>query len=358
MGELIRAALVAGPGQRPEVTEIELGNLRDDEVLVRIGATGVCHTDVAWADGELFDAFPVVLGHESAGVVDAVGRGVERVRPGDRVVLSLAHHCGHCAHCERGSPMLCARRSMNPPRLSRDGEPIVQGFGTGGLAEAAVVRDVSAIRIPDDVPLQTAAVIGCAVATGFGAVMNIAEVRPGSTTVVLGCGAIGLSVVMGAKVSGSERIVVVDPDAGRRAIAAELGATDAVADAAELGDLQPEGFDYAFEASGHSTVMTQAVRATRRGGTVTLIGAPPPEAILELPAFDFVVSQRRLLGCLTGDVRPNIDVDAYCRLYRRGLLDLDKLVTTTLPLDDVATAFDRSRRGDGIRTIVSAADVS
>ncbi|HVE75546.1 MAG TPA: alcohol dehydrogenase catalytic domain-containing protein [Actinomycetota bacterium] len=353
MGERVRAAVIDGAGSAPAVQEIELADLREDEVLVRISTTGICHTDVAWADGELFDEFPVVVGHESAGIVEATGKSVERVKKGDRVVLSLAHHCGHCAFCESGSPMLCDQREEKRPRLLRDGKPLVQGFGTGGMAEATIVRDVSAIKIPDDVPLEVASVAGCAVATGLGAVLNIAQVGAGSTVAILGCGGIGVCTLMGAKVSGAERIVAVDPSQARRDLAAKLGATDVLtSDEQAIKDLEPDGFDYVFECTGKTEPMEMAIRLTRRGGTVTVIGAPPPGSTFSIDALEFVVSQRKLLGCLTGDLRPNIDFDKYFRLYRRGLLDLDALITSTVSLEEIATGFERSRNGEGIRTLV------
>ena len=349
------AAVVMAAGQPPVVEEVTFADLRDDEVMVRLEATGVCHTDIACADGVVQREFPAVLGHESAGVVAEVGRAVERVKPGDHVVLSLAHHCGHCFYCERGSPMLCSARTQPRPRMTLEGLPVQQGFGTSGFAEATVVRDVSVVPIPSEVPLEVAAVMGCALATGFGAATNLAAVRPGSTVAILGGGGIGLSVLLGAAVSGAERIVVVDPDENRQAFALQLGATDVGANSEGLVDqfAARDGFDYVFEATGHTAAMQHAVAATRRGGTTTLMGVPDPSEMLSIPALEFVVSQRRLLGCLTGDLSPNVDFDAYFRLYLRGKLDLERFITARLPLGEIADAFDSSRRGAGIRTLVT-----
>ena len=324
-------------------------------MLVRVAATGVCHTDIACADGTVQRDFPVVLGHETAGVVERVGASVDRVSVGDHVVLSLAHHCGHCAHCERGNPMLCPRRTASPSRLTLDGADVAQGFGTAGFADHTVVRDVSAIRIPREVPLEIAALMGCALATGFGAATSIAGVTPGATVAVFGCGGIGLSVILGALASGAERVVAVDPDPARRQMAIDSGATDAAGRSSGLVEEVDagEGFDFVFEATGITSVMADAVSATRRGGTTTLMGVPDPEDRLSIPALDFVASQRRILGCLTGNLRPNIDFDSYCRLYLRGKLDLDRFISTRLPLADVAAAFERARGGEGIRTVVT-----
>jgi S-(hydroxymethyl)glutathione dehydrogenase / alcohol dehydrogenase len=349
--------VVAGPGQAPEIRAVELSSLRHDEVRVRLVATGVCHTDVAWADGQFFDVFPVVLGHESAGVVEETGSAVTTVRAGDRVVLALAHNCGHCRNCEMGHPMLCPRRTEQRPRLALDGEPLAQGFGTGGFAEQTIVPEASVIGVPDEVPLPIAAVVGCATSTGLGAVFNLAGVEYGTTVVILGAGGIGLSVLLGCQVAGAERIVVTDPDPRRRERALALGATEvALPDEQAVRALEPSGFDYVFESAGRAEAMELAVRLARRGGTVTLMGVVPPGTTIRLDARAFVPSQCRLLGCLTGDVRPHVDFDRYFRLYRRGLLDLPALVTSTVSLEDITTGFARCRDGEGIRTVVSISE--
>jgi S-(hydroxymethyl)glutathione dehydrogenase/alcohol dehydrogenase len=358
VGTSIRAAVVERSGALPDIQDVELAPVAGDEVLVRLAATGVCHTDVGWAAGE-YDAlegafpFPVILGHESAGVVEQVGGDVQRVRPGDRVVLTLAHHCGHCGYCARGTPMLCEQRVRNRTRHTRGGEPVVQGHGVGGFAEATVVREVSAIKIPDGVPMEVAALLGCAVATGVGAAVNIAQVRPGSTVAVLGAGGVGVSVVMGAKLAGAARIAVLEPNAARRGRATAFGATDVLgSDEPCAVALEPDGFDYVFESAGRTDAMEMAVRLARRGGTVTLIGAPRPDASIAIPALDFVASQKRLLGCLTGNVHPDIDIDAYCRLYLAGALPLDELVSARIGFDDVREGFRRTGEGEGLRTVV------
>lgn len=353
----VRAAVVAGPGRAPTVETITVADLLPWEVHLRPAACGVCHTDVAWADGDLTPTFPVVLGHECAGVVESVGSAVTRVAPGDHVVVSLTHHCGRCEQCERASPMLCTARTSRP-RLTLDGQHIEQGFGTGGFSEAVVVGESSAVPIPRELPLPVAALLGCAVATGLGAVATIARVEPGSRVAVFGAGGIGLCVVLGAVLAGAERVAVVDPDAERRRTATALGATDAVGTAEDLGDdlgdaFAGGGFDFVFEATGRPDVMATAYGAARRGGTVVLIGAPRPDARLDLPALAVAVSQRRLLGCLTGDLRPAVDLPRYARLYLAGRLDLDPLLTGSSPLDDVAAALDGCRQHRGIRTVVT-----
>ncbi|HEY2173048.1 MAG TPA: alcohol dehydrogenase catalytic domain-containing protein [Mycobacteriales bacterium] len=355
MTRQVRAAVVDGPGGSPCVTEVDLPAPGPDEVEIAIAAVGICHTDVAWAAGDLgagYD-FPVVLGHEVSAVVRDVGSQVSRVRPGDHVVLSLTHHCGHCAFCEAGTPMLCEQRTRARPRLRRHGDPLVQGYGTGGFAEATVVAENSVVRIPDTVPLAGAALLGCAIATGIGAVMNIARVEVGSTCAVIGLGGIGLSAVAGARLAGAASISVADPLAERRAAATRFGATETFEDAESLLAGRPgRGFDFTFEATGRPDAMAQAVAAARPGGTVTVIGAPRHDAQLTLPALDFVTSQKRLLGCLTGNVRPDIDVERLVRLVEAGRLDLEAFVTRRIPLDRIADGFGLVERGEGIRTVV------
>lgn len=357
MSIITRAAVVDNAGQNPALHEVELVDPGPGEVRVRVVATSVCHTDVAWADGELWPRYPVVPGHESAGIVEAVGPGVSRVRPGDRVAIALSLHCGHCRYCESGRPMLCEHHEDETSRISRDGEPVIQGFGSGGFSEQTVIRASSAVAIPDDVPMDVAAIVGCATSTGLGAVFNIANVEYGSRVAVLGAGGIGLSVVLGCTLAGVEQIVVADPNEQRRMQALDFGATD-VADATEdaLRELAPGGFEYVFETAGFPEPMELAIRMTERGGTATIIGAARPDADITINALDFVPSQRRILGCLTGNVRPNVDFDRYFRLYARGKLPLDKFISHHVRFEDIAVGFDNNRKKIGIRTVVDISE--
>jgi S-(hydroxymethyl)glutathione dehydrogenase/alcohol dehydrogenase len=354
MSRRVWAAVVERPGSPPSVQQIDLVDPDAGEITIDVEVTGICHTDVGWAAGEIWDSFPVVLGHESAGVVAAVGAGVTRVTKGDRVALSLAHHCGRCFYCETGHPMLCRERRAARPRFFHEGRPIVQGYGTGTFATATVVKESSAVKVPDDVPLEVAAIAGCAVSTGFGAVTNIAGVTPGAMVAVFGCGAIGLSAIMGCKISGAALIVAVDPVASRREAAQRFGATETVPPVeTDLQRLAPEGFDFVFECAGRTDAMEMAIRVTRRGGDVVLIGAAPRDATINVKALDFVVSQRHIHGCATGDIKPNVDFDRYFRLYREGLLDLDGLISSKVGLDGIEDGFRRHAHGEGIRTLVT-----
>jgi S-(hydroxymethyl)glutathione dehydrogenase / alcohol dehydrogenase len=359
MGTTVRAAVVTSAGSGPELGDVVLAPLADDEVLIRIAATGLCHTDVAWAAGDFGggdEQFPIVLGHESSGVVEAVGRPGGSVAVGDRVVVALTHHCGVCRYCERGEPVLCVHRDDNVRRITGLGGQIVwQSYGVGGFAEMAVVRASSLVQVPPDVPLATAAIVGCAVACGIGAVWNVAQVRPGSTVVVFGAGPVGMSVLMGAALAGAERVVAVEPNEARRALAMRFGATetrdftpDALSDLRDAGDV-----DYTFESAGKTVAMQAAVETTRRGGTITLIGAAPRGASLGIDALAFVERHLRLLGCLGGAVRPHEDIGRYFALYRRGVLPLDELVTGVVPLAEIGEAFAASHGGTGLRTVVT-----
>lgn len=357
MSTSARAVVVDAGGAIPTVQDIDLAELRFDEVLVRVVSAGVCHTDVAWADGVLFDEFPVVLGHECAGVVEAVGADVSRVRPGDRVGIALSHHCGHCRYCESGRPMLCRQRTSEPGRLSRHGEPLIQGFGTGGFAELIIVREASALRLPDFVSFDVAAIVGCATSTGLGAVFNIAKVEYGTAVAILGAGGIGLNVVMGCVVAGAGRIVVADPNPERRRLALEFGATEVIEPNEDaFRAVAADGFSYVFESAGSTEAMELAIRVTEPGGTVTLIGAPAPDAMIRINALDFVPSQRRILGCLTGNVRPNVDFERYFRLFAAGKLPLDRLITGSVAFDNIEEGMRRCRVAEGIRTIVRIAE--
>ena len=341
---LARAAVVAAVGEAPTVEDIDLVEPVDDEVLVAIGASGICHTDLSCASGVLGTSYPVVLGHEGACVVVACGPRTSRFAPGERVVVSVAHHCGHCSYCERGYPPLCVDRFSLRPRYSLRGQPVLQAYGTGTFTSMTVLRERSLAPVPDSVPLTVAAVTGCAVVTGLGAVLTHAKVRPGSTVAVCGCGGVGASMIMGARVSGAARVVAVDPDPDRRRLALEVGADDAVEpDPGVLSELQPLGFDYTFEAAGRTDAMELAVASAAPTGVITVTGLPSGEARLNLPVLEFTIAGKTLIGCNMGSMRPHVDFPAYFDLYSRGRLPLDALVGETLSLEQAADGFERAR---------------
>jgi Zn-dependent alcohol dehydrogenase len=312
-----------------------------------------------------------VLGHEGAGVVEGVGAGVTRVRPGDHVALSWTPACGECPECLRDLPQLCAVvwPAMNvgglmdgTTRLSRDGSPVFHYCFVSSFADAAVVPERSCVPIPHDVPFEIAGLVGCAITTGVGAVWRTAAVRPGDRVAVVGCGGVGLSALLGAVAAGAGTIVAVDAAPGKLDAARELGATETVvwAGSAEttadaVKEASGGGVDYAIEATGRPEAMLAAFLSTRARGAAVLIGIPPADAVLSLPAATIPRLERRVLGSVYGSSRPERDFPLTLDLYRRGRLPLDRLVTHRLPLDEVGRAFELMRSGEAVRVVLDLA---
>jgi Zn-dependent alcohol dehydrogenase len=367
----IAAAVLERTGAPLTVTELELAPPGAGEVLVRLHASGVCHSDENAIDGTAPARCPVVLGHEGAGVVEAVGPGVTRVRPGDHVALSWAPSCGTCAECVRDLPHLCSTAwpAMGEgglldgtTRLSRDGEPVYHYSFISSFADATVVPERSCVPIPRDVPFDVAGLVGCAVTTGVGAVWRTAQVRPGDRVAVIGCGGVGLSAVLGALAAGAGTVIAVDVNADKLATAQELGADAAVEwagsaeeTAAGVVDASGGGVDYAIEATGRPEAMQAAFLSTRPRGAAVLIGIPREDAVLELPALTIPRMERRVLGSIYGSSRPERDFALTLDLYRRGRLPLDRLVSHRLPLADVEEAFELLRAGDALRAVLTLA---
>jgi len=349
-------------GQPLVVEDIQLGSPGPREVVVRTAATGVCHSDLHVLDGALPNPVPIVLGHEPAGVVEAVGSAVGHVAPGDHVIGCLSAFCGTCEFCVAGRPNLCEgeatmRRLGEPPRLAKDGEPIAQFVHLSAFAERMLVHENALVRIRRDVPLDRVALIGCGVTTGLGAVFNTARVRAGSTAVVIGCGGIGLSVIQGCRIAGAGRVIAVDTAAWKLELAARLGATDVVD--AGVGNPVPAvvemtagGVDYAFEAIGTPATVRQAVRMARKGGTIVMIGVVPAGVNVELPGADIVLREKTILGCMMGSNRFRVDMPRYVELYRSGRLRLDEMISARLPLERVNDAFEAMRHGTAARSVI------
>lgn len=349
------------------VESIEVEEPRAGEVLVRVAHCGVCHSDLSVVDGGFPSPFPVVLGHEASGVVEAIGVGVVDVRPGDHVVLTPAPNCGHCYFCTRRQPTLCERyrdslltatRADGSTPLSRDGAPVFRGLATGAFSEYTVVSADAVIPIPADADLAVACVIGCAVQTGVGAVLNTARVEVGATVLVLGAGGIGISVVQGAVVAGASRIVVVEPDADRRTAATRFGATDVLDPTSDdvlvaAFDLTRVGFDYAFETAGRAALIEQGINGIRPGGTVVAVGAPPMAEALQIPmVVGFTAMEKKLLGCLLGSANSQLEIPRLIGLWQAGRLDLDAMVTGRRPLTEINEAMADARARKGLRTVV------
>jgi Zn-dependent alcohol dehydrogenase len=300
-------------------------------------------------------------------VVEAVGPGVTRLAVGDHVVLTPSPACGHCYWCVRGEHAICADLiglftatfPDGSTRLSRGGETVYRGLNVGAFAETVITQEAGAIKIDEDVPLEVACVVGCAVQTGVGAVLNTAKVPEGATVLVMGLGGVGLSVVQGARLAAAARVIAVDPLAERRETALRLGATD-VLDPTESDvvaaalDLTGVGVDYAFEAAGKGALAAACVNATRSGGTTVLVGAPGLDENLELgPAVIFGSSEKKLLGCILGSSHAPRDLPRYLDLWRAGRLDLEALITGTRPLDEINEAFADLTAGTGVRTVLT-----
>ncbi len=360
----MRAAVLYEVGRPLVVEDVELLPPRGGEVLVRIAATGVCHSDLHYIKGDLVMPLPVVLGHEAAGIVEAVGPGVTSVRPGDRVVILFAPACGHCRYCDSGRPHLCEMRYRvrgkmpdGTTRLRARGREVHHFTCVSSWAERAVVPEAGVLPIGPDVPLAAAALLGCAVTTGVGAVVNTARVVPGSSVAVFGLGGVGLNVVQGARLAGAATIIGVDLLDHRLEAARSLGATHTVnagrADpVAEIRDLTQGGVDYAFEVIGRAATVRQAVDACARGGTAVVVGLPPSREELHLPGPAFVLDEKTLRACFYGSSRLRADIPRLLALYRAGRLALDELVTATFPLDQVNDAVAALDRGDGLRSVL------
>jgi S-(hydroxymethyl)glutathione dehydrogenase/alcohol dehydrogenase len=358
----MKAAVMRAVGRPLEIEDVHIDAPAPREVLVRTVATGVCHSDLHVLEGALPNPTPTVLGHEPAGVVEAVGGEVRHVAPGDHVIGCLSAFCGTCEYCIAGRPNLCdgeatMRRPGEPPRLSKDGAPIVQFVHLSAFAERMLVHENALVRIRPDVPLDRVALIGCGVTTGLGAVFNTARVPAGSTVAVIGCGGIGLSVVQGARIAGAARIIGVDTAAWKLDLARRLGATETVDGATDnpvprVVEATAGGVDYAFEAIGNPATVRQAVRMTRKGGTIVMIGVVPAGVNVELPGADIVLREKRVLGCMMGSNRFRTDMPRYVELYRSGQLRLDEMISARLPLDRVNEAFETMRRGAAARSVL------
>jgi S-(hydroxymethyl)glutathione dehydrogenase / alcohol dehydrogenase len=363
----VLAAVHHATNEPLRIEEVELAPPGPAEVCVRIQATGVCHSDWNAIVGDSDIPLPSILGHEGSGVVEEVGDGVQGVEAGDHVVLSWMPSCGHCFYCRRGRPNLCesalpgffAGTLLNGAiRLSQNGQPVYHYSFLSTFAERAVVPAASCIPIRRDVPLEVAAIVGCAVMTGVGAVINRARVQAGSVAVVFGAGGVGLSVVLGCRLAGARAIVAVDPVASKRALAVELGATHAVDPLAEdAGEVAREltegrGADYAFVAAGVPALFLQAYTATRRAGTVVCIGLPREGTEVSFPATALVREEKIVTGSLYGTCRDREDMPKLLDLYMEGRLDLDRLITRTYPLDQINEAFADMNAGKVARGVL------
>ena len=360
-----RARVFKAPGEALGDEELRLAEVREDLVRVGLRAGGVCGSDLHVADGDWPAEGPLVLGHEGAGVVEEVGPGVRDVRPGDRVVLSWFAPCRRCPNCAGGRAWLCQNTRALQNTLpdgttgfaSVDGSPVPAFLGLGTFAEAAVVPESAAVKVPDALPFPAAALIGCAVTTGVGAVVNTAGVGPGDSAVVIGCGGVGQAIVLGLGLVGAGPIVAVDLSDERLALAQELGATHALRGddpdlAGHVGAITGDGADHAFEAIGKAATIGMLPSLVCRGGQAVIVGMPAEGVTVPLDPFNLADGGKRLLGCNYGSSVPAVDFPKLARLYLSGRLPLDRLVGRTTTLDGVDQALDDLRQAAGLRTVI------
>jgi S-(hydroxymethyl)glutathione dehydrogenase/alcohol dehydrogenase len=364
-----RAAVLDRVNTPLSIDTLEMAPLQPGDVLVRLRATGLCHTDLEVMQGSLAYPLPIVLGHEGAGVVEAIGSAVSSVKVGDHVVCSWNPHCGHCFYCERQLPILCEPFTRHQPRgllldgttrMTRDGERVHHYSVTSTHAEYTVVPESGAIPVPRELPFDRACIIGCGVMTGIGAVVRKARVEPGASVAVIGCGAVGLNCLQGARLADAGRIIALDVSAQRQELARQFGATDVIdasaADAAEQvrALTQGRGADYVFEAAGHKAAFRLSMEMVRPGGQVVWLGKINVD---EDVAFRWgsLMGEKRIVRSSYGDASPRRDFPWIAREYLEGRVKLDELITRRIRLEDINAGFDDLAKGRGIRTVVEVA---
>lgn len=358
----MKAAILWGP-QPLEIAEVDINGPEAGEVLVKIKACGVCRSDYGLIENAREPLLPpVILGHEAAGVVEAIGEGVTSVAPGDHVVLAFHATCGHCFYCVKGMPNLCERPD-NPdrsgggprPRLTLGGKPLRQGVGVGGFAEYAVMPEGGVVVLRRDVPLETACLVACCVTTGIGAVTTTARVKAGSDVAVIGLGGVGMSIVQGARLVGARRVIAIDLLDSKLRLAGQFGATDTV-NAADHDPVQTVReltsnrlVDYAFDATGVPLAVEQAFAMVRPGGTAVAVGVT--RGTVSLPGLAFL-QERKLIGSLYGSASIRVDIPRIVDLYMDGKVMLDQMVSRHRPLEEINEAFADLKAGAVVRTVI------
>jgi S-(hydroxymethyl)glutathione dehydrogenase/alcohol dehydrogenase len=357
---MTQALVATGAGAPLEVMDVELRPMSSVDVRVRIVGVGVCHSDLSMVNGTLSPSYPLVLGHEAAGVVAEVGADVTGVAVGDHVVLNWAVPCRACWFCTRGEPWLCASiegKTGTPGGTLADGAPFEACLGLGAMAEEVVVPATAVVPIPDDVPLEEAALLGCAILTGVGAALNVAHIRPGESVLVLGQGGIGLAAVAGARIAGADRIVAVDTSASKEPLARAAGATDFLLADPTLGKqlramTDGRGVDAALECVGSAGTIRQAWTSVRRGGTCVIVGVGPKDQQVSFNPLELFHFSRTLVSSVYGNSDPARDIPSLVEHLRAGRLDLAGMVTDRVDLAGVPAAFERMKSGEGGRSLV------
>ncbi len=357
----MKAAVFREVNKPMEIEDVNVSKPGPREVLIRTAAAGVCHSDLHFFNGTYPGQLPMVLGHESAGIVEQVGSDVHYVKPGDHVITCLSVFCGHCEYCLTGHMSLCQepetrRASDQEPRISQGGGIVQQFANLGSFAEHMLVHEHAVAKIREDMPMDRAALIGCGVTTGVGAVIHTARVEPGATVAVIGCGGVGLSCINGAAIAGASRIIAVDQVASKLELARKFGATDVVnageTDAIQaVKDLTGGGVHYAFEAIGLKVTAEQAFGMLRNGGTATVIGMIPPGHMVSLHGPEFLF-EKKIQGSFMGSNRFRVDMPRYVELYLQGKLHLDDLVSSHIKLEDLNDAMAQLETGEIARNVI------
>ena len=370
----IKAAVLNAIGAKPPfavskplvIEEVDLAPPGHGEILVKIGAAGLCHSDLSVINGDRPRPMPMALGHEAAGTVEELGEGVTDLHRGDHVVLVFVPSCGHCAPCAEGRPALCEPGAAangagtllsGARRLTRNGQIINHHLGCSVFAEYATVSRRSVVKIDPELPFDEAALFGCAVLTGVGAVVNTGQVKAGASVAVIGLGGVGLASVLGARAAGARHIIAVDLSDAKLDLAKSLGATHAFnagnPDCQEqIRTLTSGGVEFAFELAGSVRALDLAYRITRRGGTTVTAGLPPPTATFALPPVNLVAEERTVKGSYIGTCVPSRDIPRYIELYRQGRLPVDRLMSGRLKLEDINLGFDLLHEGKAVRQVV------
>ncbi len=356
----MKAAVLYAPNQPLVIEDIEVDEPQAGEVLIKTAATGVCHSDLHFMEGKWMYPMPVVLGHESAGTVEKVGPGVTNVKPGDRVVVAFVQSCGACERCVTGRPVLCTNgQSLNRMgRIKLNGQPMMQFAGMSAFAEKQLVSDKACVKVPDAVPMEVAALVGCSVMTGVGAVTNTVKLQVGQTVAVVGCGGVGLNIIQGAKLAGASRIIAVDLMESKLAAAKEFGATDIVdgssGDAvAQVQAMTGGGVDYAFEAIGLMKTAQQCWEMAKRGGQAVVVGMLPlmEQLTLSNAGMSFL-GEKGIVGSYYGSTRQTYDMPWLMELYRQKRLKIDELISRRYELGQINEAYEALKGGEVNRSVI------
>ncbi|TAK25971.1 MAG: Zn-dependent alcohol dehydrogenase [Chloroflexota bacterium] len=364
---MVKAAILYEVNKPLVVADIDVGNPRAGEVRVRVASAGVCHSDLHVMHGDLPSNLPVVIGHEGSGVVEEIGPGVTSVVPGDHVILVWRAPCGKCFYCLRKKPILCdegtrirftGRLADGTSRFSRGGDEIKHFAGVSSFSEVTVLPEQGVVKIRKDVAIEKAALVGCAVMTGVGAVVNTARVEPGASVVVFGSGGVGLNVIQGAALAGAEKIVAVDILDNKLVYAKQFGATHTL-NGSKVNVIEAVreltggiGADYAFDAIGNVKILEQGLELIRKAGTLCCVGMPNHQAQFSFTVFPFIMQEKRIISSIYGSCDPWVDFPRILNLYSAGKLKLDELITREYPLDDVNEAFRALGAGEVARSIV------